>query len=75
MKALKAIGRFFTEPKFEIYWAAIWLAMLIHRLVTHATHTATGWNISLSGWDAIFVAMTHALFIFSAARWWYRGRA
>lgn len=74
MKLLKFIGAFFTEPKFKIYWAAIWLAMLINLIVTHATNTATGWDINLSGWDGLLAAVTYTLFIFDAAGWWYRGR-
>lgn len=75
MKALKFVARLFNDPKFEIYWAILFLSALISHIVGHTTRTADGWHMSLSGWDVAYAAAMAISFVWSFRTWWREGRA
>lgn len=66
MKALKFVVGLFTNPKFEICWAIVFLAALISHISKHTTRTADGWNLSLAGWDFAYAAVMAFAFVLSA---------
>lgn len=75
MKALKFVAGLFNKPKFEIYWAIVFLAALISHISKHTTRTADGWHLSLVGWDVAYVAVMAIAAVHSAVTWWRKGRA
>lgn len=75
VKALKFFARLFNDPKFEIYWAILFLSALISHIVGHTTRTADGWHMSLSGWDVAYAAAMAISFVWSFRTWWREGRA
>lgn len=75
MKALKFVAGLFNKPKFEIYWAIVFLAALISHISKHTTPTADGWHMSLTGWDFVYAAVMAIAAVHSAVTWWRKGRA
>ena len=75
MKALKFVAGLFNKPKFEIFWAIVFLAALISHISKHTTRTADGWHLSLVGWDVAYVAVMAIAVVYSVRRWWREGRA
>lgn len=75
MKALKFVAGLFNKPKFEIFWAIVFLAALISHISKHTERTADGWHLSLVGWDVAYVAVMAIAVVYSVRRWWREGRA
>lgn len=74
MKALKFFAGLFNKPKFEIFWAILFLAALISHISKHTTRTADGWSTSLIGWDFAYAAVMAFAAGHSAVVWWRKGR-
>lgn len=74
LKLLKSIAGLFNNPKFEIYWAILFMAAIVSHIFRHTTRTADGWHLSLTVWDVAYVVLMVIAVVWSFRTWWREGR-